>query len=172
MDETNLWKRKHLLYMSWEKLGRYLDDLHNQVIESGYEPTCIIGIHRGGLVPATFFSNRLNLPNYKLLRILRNLSNTRYSQRATPKFGWIAPDSLIKGELVLLVDDIAGDGGTLVLALEKLYQLEPAAIKTAVLVKNVHAQTEPDYSAVCVDDWVVFPWENRQIEKGQVREYL
>lgn len=161
-DENGpLWKREHLLSLSWQELGVCMESLREQILDSGFKPTCIVGICRGGLVLATCLSNVFDIRNFQVLGIARNLSNDRYSQRAPARFDWLSPERGLKGERVLIADDIAGDGGTLALACETLRGYEPEEIRTAVIVKNQGSKITPDYFAVSVDDWVVFPWEAR-----------
>lgn len=160
LQHSALWKREHLLQLTWEKLGSSLEDLRRQIIRSDFNPSSIVGICRGGLIPATFLSHAFGNPSFTVLSIVRNLNDEKYSERAAPKFGWMAPDSSrIRDQNVLVVDDIAGDGGTLTLAREILMEMKPAAIRTAVIVKNVNSRFPPDHFALEVDDWVVFPWE-------------
>lgn len=155
----DLWRRERFLVLGWEALGRCLEVLAAQIEASGFRPTAIVAISRGGMVPAVFLANAFGLRDVQVISILRNVSNEKYSERGEPRLRWMAPDTPLDGERVLLVDDIAGDGGTLDLALGLLAGRNAAAVRTAVVVKNQGSRLEPDYRAITVDDWIVFPWE-------------
>ncbi len=160
-QQPQLWKRQNLLVLDWAELGRSMERITQSIVDSGYKPTCVVGICRGGLPLATHISNVLGIPRFHVLSITRNLSNERYSQRGPPRFGWMAPEGSFEGERVLLADDIVGDGGTLAAAVSHMRSLNPLDVRTAVVVKNQKAQYQPDHVALTVDDWVVFPWEPR-----------
>src|SRR5262249_19053487 len=97
-----------------------------------------------------------------------NTSEKRYSDRKEPRLQWMAPEDSLEGKSVLLVDDIAGDGGTMAFALELVRSRRPAALRAAVVVRNANSPYHPDYHAIVVNDWIVFPWEPK-VEDGTAR---
>jgi hypoxanthine phosphoribosyltransferase len=154
-----LWARERLLHIDWETMGRLLTDLAEEIRGKGFRPDVVVGIARGGLPPAVALSNLLDIPEFAILGIPRNSSNSRYSDRAEPRYEYLAPERPLTGLRVLLVDDIMGDGGTMALAKELMRARGAAEIRTAVVVRNVNCASAPDHHAVSVDDWTVFPWE-------------
>lgn len=156
---TSLWARRRLLNISWDTMGRLLSCLAEEIRATGFSPDVVVGIARGGLPPAVALSNLLDIPEFRILGIPRNSSNSRYSEREAPRFDYLMPDRPIDGGRLLLVDDIMGDGGTMDLAVALMKERAAAEIRTSVVVRNVNCQREVDHYAVEVDDWVVFPWE-------------
>lgn len=165
----DIWKREKFVVLSWETAGACLDRIARQVDESGFRPTTIIGISRGGLVLATFLANAYGLRDLQVLSIVRNTSEEKYSARGAPVLQWMAPLTSLEGKDVILADDISGDGGTLRLALDLVRRRGPRSVRTAVIVKNENSQLAPDYHAIVVGDWLIFPWE-RPAPEGAAQE--
>lgn len=157
--EIELWKREKFLLLSWEALGQCMDRIKAKVESEGFVPTTIVGISRGGLVLAAYLANRYGLRDLQVMSIVRNTSEEKYSPRSAPVLKWMTPGESLEGKRVLVADDIAGDGGTLTFALDILRSRSPAEIRTAVVVKNENSRVQPDYHAIEVGDWIVFPWE-------------
>ena len=156
---VNLWKREKFMVLSWEVLGRCLDDLKRQIDGEGVRPTAIVAISRGGLVLGTYLGNIFGIRDVRVLSILRNTSDEKRSDRGEPQLRWMAPDTSLEGHTVILADDIAGDGGTLQFACELLAQRRPERLFTAVIIKNENTLFSPDFYAVEVGEWTIFPWE-------------
>ncbi|MEV5598772.1 phosphoribosyltransferase family protein [Streptomyces sp. NPDC052496] len=155
----SLWKRQRLLTMSWQTLGTLLTGLAEEIRAAGPLPDTVVGITRGGLTPAVALAHRLDVPEFRIMGIPRNSSNSRYSERGAAALEYVVPDTPLTGKRVLVVDDIMGDGGTMETAVGTLRALDAAEIRTAVLVRNQNCAGRPDHQGVEVDDWTVFPWE-------------
>lgn len=158
-DIGGLWRKARLRSITWQTVGAAFDILRNQIETSGFRPDAIAGICRGGLPLLTYLSNVWATGHVACMRITRNLQTAAYSERAPPRLDWIVPNAAFERKSVLLVDDIAGDGGTLTLARQVLFERGAREVRSAVLVKNRHCRVEPEYYVFSVDDWVVFPWE-------------
>lgn len=125
----------------------------------GWMPSYLIGIGRGGLVPAVFLSHACGLP----------MLSVDYSSRIEA----FAGDSLAKlaartlgGDRLLFVDDINDSGGTIgqLRATLAAHGAVVEAIRFATMIDNSRSAQRVDYSAETIDravtkDWFVFPWE-------------
>lgn len=156
---TPVWRRDRLLSLGWPELGKALTVLADAVYESGFRPTIIVGIARGGLPPAVTLSNLLGVEDFRILGIPRNSSNGRYSERGEAVLNYVVPQLPMTGANVLIVDDIMGDGGTMALAVSTVRDLGASEVRTAVVVRNVGSAGRPDHQVIETDDWTVFPWE-------------
>ena len=159
MSKNGLWKRKKLLLISWETVGVLLHDLAEEIRETGFQPDAVVGIARGGLPVAVTLSNLLDVPDFRILGIFRNASNSRYSDRRSAWFDYLTPTRPLAGRRILVVDDIMGDGGTMSLATDILREHGAGPVRSAVLACNVNSLQRPDHHCLEVDDWTVFPWE-------------
>ncbi len=147
------------LYISHE---RFLDDLHAiaRLVESdGWQPDFLIGIGRGGLVPAAYLSHRLGLP---LLTVDHSTGDPGFGDELLEKLA----AKFKAGARMLIVDDINDSGGTinyLRAAIEARID-DPARLRVAVLVHNVRSRALAEYHGSEIDRgsdkrWHVFPWE-------------
>jgi hypoxanthine phosphoribosyltransferase len=154
-----IWKREKFMILTWQVLGQCLEHLKRQIEEQNVRPSAIVAISRGGLVLGTYLGNAFGIRDLQIISIIRNTSDEKRSDRGAPQLRWMAPDASLQGHTVLLVDDITGDGGTLRFACQHLAERQPQRLLTAVIVKNENTRFLPDFHAVEVGEWTVFPWE-------------
>ncbi|HNN93526.1 MAG TPA: IMP dehydrogenase [Pseudomonadota bacterium] len=168
-----IWKKERLLRITWEVLGQLMDRMTAFVETLTPRPQVVVGIVRGGLCPAVQVSHALGTRECYLLDVVRNTqAEGRYSERGEPQLKWDLPAGVVAGKDVLLVDDIAGDGGTLRLTVRHLKDSGAASVRTAVLVRNQGCTLHVDFFGVGVDDWVVFPWERPAAQGSLYSENL
>jgi hypoxanthine phosphoribosyltransferase len=167
---TPRWEHRRLLLLNWPTFGDAAEDLARQVTLSGFRADVIMGIARGGLPLATVLGHLLS-GRVGTVGVSRNTSDERYPERGEAEICWMVPDSL-DGARVLLVDDIAGDGGTLRAVRERARRAGAAEVRAAVIVVNEGCMERPEYSVFSADDWVVFPWERPPGDHGGAIEPL
>ena len=144
--------------------------LSEQVRGSAWSPEYIVGIGRGGLVPAVYVSHALNVP---MLSIDHSSQVPDFADDLLLKVGKIAAS----GARVLLVDDINDSGGTLAHLRGVLARNDGIAdrVRLAVLVDNARSQVRVDYAVEAIDRlvdkrWFVFPWEAVMSQQRLVEE--
>ena len=115
--------------------------------------TAIVGITRGGLVPAAIVSRELNI------RVVDTISVKSYSHQSRGEAVVTkAPqaDLLGDGTGILIIDDLVDSGKTLELV-RKLY---PKAHFATVYAKPAgRAQVDTYITEVSQDTWIFFPWD-------------
>lgn len=125
----------------------------------GWRPDFLVGIGRGGLAPCTYLSHATHLP---MLSVDWSSDVEEFSDAL---IGKLAARTL-RGEKLLIVDDINDSGGTI----ERLRAALTAAgadlgqVRFGVLIDNQVSKARVDYRARTIDrtvtkDWFVFPWE-------------
>jgi hypoxanthine phosphoribosyltransferase len=142
-------------------------DLVGQVIakvqRSGFQPDVVLGVARGGLLLADGLSRALKVPMAVVVASSYQDSGGMVQGRLRVSASVASLDP-VRGK-VLLVDDLADSGKTLLALREHLEQtLEGLqALKTAVIWVKPHSVIEPDYSALHLknDVWIVQPFEIR-----------
>lgn len=127
-----------------------------------FVPDVIVGVARGGIVPAVHLSHKFNKP----LEIIR-WSTRDFEERDTYKWVDIAISS-IEGKKYLIVEDIIDSGKTMremFSSIKEYKQSDLTNIRTVALWYNI-SQTEfmPDYYTNPISRnndkrWVVFSWE-------------
>ena len=127
--------------------------------DAGWRADYLIGIGRGGLLPAVFLSHATGLATLScdLSSNVKDFADDVLVRLATRARA---------GERLLFVDDINDSGRTIGLLRDKLAAAgAPAAhIRFATLIDNVVSAQRVDYRARTIDrtttkDWYVFPWE-------------
>lgn len=143
--------------LSADRLQEGVDRLAGEIRENyAGEPLTIIGVLTGSLVLLADLIRRLDMP----LR-LGLVQASSYRGRATsPGSLVIRSDMLpnVEGRHLLVVDDIFDTGRTLLEVVAQLDELQPASIRTAVLLRKrgrTEVAIEPHFVAFEIPDQFV-----------------
>ena len=118
-------------------------------------PEAIVGLTRGGLVPAVRLSHMYNAKLYCLNISLRD------GKCSSAGFDW---KRLEKYKNIVIVDDINDSGNTLHAVLEQCYFREIHKPTIAALLSKETSKFDADVSGELINkekehEWIVFPWE-------------
>ena len=132
-----------------------MDRLAQQIKHSGEDYECIVGIARGGLVPATVLSHQLNIP---LLPLVWQTRETQIKQDLME-----VKRIIQQGGKILFVDDMIDSGQTFN-EIRRELDADCESTNTAVIFYNPDQPVKPDFFARILDRridqrWVVFWWE-------------
>lgn len=134
--------------------------LARKIRESAWSPEFVIGVGRGGLVPAVYISHQLDLP---MLSIDHSSRVPGFADELLAKIAAMSAD----GSRLLFVDDINDSGSTIRYIRELLVGNGCAAdnLRFAVLINNSGSGSQVDYWTDSIDRaedkrWFVFPWES------------
>jgi len=144
---------------TWNQIYDMLLDLANKIQGDGYKPDVIIGIARGGLVPARILSDFLETPELAIIQIEYYVSIAQTRQEPILKRSL---HTQITDKKALLVDDVSDTGKSLQLAKNHLQQQDAKEIKTATLYAKPQTITKPDYYEKQTSHWIVFPWDAKE----------
>ncbi len=143
----------------WEEIDRWVAEIGRRVRAAGRAPETIVGLSRGGWVPARLLCDQLGV------RRLLSLRAQHWGVTATRDGSAKLSEGLsgaVRGESVLVVDDITDTGESLALATEHLRAAGPARVESATLLHIGHSKFVPTYFAEEIPAtawvWVVFPW--------------
>lgn len=114
----------------------------------------IIGIGRGGLIPATLLSYKFNIPVFNY-----GIKSYTEKKKRGQIFEYQYPD-IDYGTTVILIDDLADSGKSFEYCLSELAPLN-LKITTAALYIKTNAKFIPDYfiKSYASKEWISFPWE-------------
>ena len=173
------------IYYSWNQIEGACLDLAKQINNSGWKPDYIVGITRGGSIPAVLLSQYLDVPCEMLKVSLRDGGEPESNLwMAEDAFGYHRTDLPEPGssnpELrknILIVDDINDSGATFNWIMKDWVSgclpNDPAwkdiwgnNVRFAVITDNLASNCERkiDYQTYEVnkaeeDCWLVYPWE-------------
>jgi len=146
--------------ISNETISEVVDYLATQLSKSGVKYDYVVGVGRGGLIPATMFAYKLHVP-------ILSYSLKSYDGQEQAKSGdecfyqTVEFDRLLGKDLnILVVDDICDSGNTFELI--KGIDKPNVNIETylAIFAKKSSISI-PDYIGLISEEniWLNFPWE-------------
>jgi hypothetical protein len=147
---------KEFLSPDLEEIFRLTAELAERILTEGVGVDVIVGIARGGLLPARLFSDFLGVEWIEIIRA--ELYTAPATRKERPRIVRRAPRS-IRDKRVLLVDDVADSGDTLIEAVKHLERLGASQVKVAVLYLKPWSRFKADFYAQETDAWIIFPWE-------------
>lgn len=178
--------RKH--YYSWQDVERMCTSIVLQMAKDNWRPDYVVGITRGGNVPATIISNMLNVRCEALKVSLRDSENGPESNlwMAEDAFGYVSTEEqetlksrwdISRRKKILVVDDINDTGATFnwikqdwpsgclpneQIAWDSVWKDN---VRFAVLTENLSSSFDSvryfahEVNKAEEDVWLVYPWE-------------
>jgi len=139
--------------ISWSEYNDLVSSIASKIGQR--EIDCIVGLTRGGLIPAVQLSHMYNAKLYTLNISLRD------GKCSSAGFDW---RRLQPYRNILVVDDINDSGKTLQTVYEQCYGREIMKPTFATLLEKTSSAFTVDYAGEIINkdkenDWIVFPWE-------------
>jgi uncharacterized protein len=177
------------LYVDDQQIREYVNKISYQMYKDNWRPDYIVGLTRGGLVPAVYMSHMLDIPMETLKVALRDGEGGESNcWMAEDAFGYISASKIPRPKdeptsdpslrkNILILDDINDTGATLDWIIEDWQGINLPNdtawddvwgnnVRFAVLFDNLSSEfsRKVDYSAVEInkseeDVWIVYPWE-------------
>jgi hypoxanthine phosphoribosyltransferase len=146
-------------YHSWADLGEEIFTLAKAILKSGKHFNRVVALAKGGLAFSRSMTDYLNV---KALSTMQIEFYTGVNETAKmPVITQNLPVS-IRGENVLLFDDVTDKGDTMKLALSYLQTQGAKDLTTATLICKPWSSVKPDFFARETKAWVIFPNESRE----------
>ena len=148
-----------LFYLPYESFLADVETLALKLEADEWKPDFLVGIGRGGLVPAAYLSHRLN---HAMLSVDISSGEAGFAAELLVKLAAKIGD----GRRILIVDDI-NDSGSTIATLRAGIEAHIGCgdqLRFAVLIDNIRSRARVEYSAGVIDRaedkrWFVFPWE-------------
>ncbi len=171
--------KKH--YYSWQDIEKMCVSIVNQMYADNWRPDYIVGITRGGNIPATIISNMTGISCEALKVSLRD------DNRESESNLWMAENAVGYGDgqckpkmrkQILIVDDINDTGATFNWIMkdwqssclpnsEAWEDVWNDNVRFATLTDNLASEFTENCAYTChevnkseEDVWLVYPWEN------------
>jgi len=158
---------------TWDEIYSMLLNMAERIRLDTFAPDVIVGVSRGGWLPARVLSDLLDNPNLANVRaeFYVGVAETRGEPTLTQ------PVSMpVASKRVLIVDEITDTGKSLKVVKEHVKKQGAAEIKIATVYYKPWGIGKPDYYEKETNRWIVFPWEIKETirkisekckEKGQ-----
>ena len=144
---------------TWNQVYRMLLNQAEKILSDGFKPDVIVGVARGGLVPARILSDLLE--NHSLATVRVESCQTNDGDRMKPVLMQTLTMS-VAGKRILIVDDVADTGQSLTMIKEHVLQYEVAETKLATLYHKPWSSIKPDYYEKETERWIIFPWDMKE----------
>lgn len=129
-----------------------------KIREMGFKPDIIVGLARGGWIPARLICDFLLVSDLVSLSVTHWGLPAEIGQEEAQLEHPFEID--LKGKKVLIVDDITDTGESLELAYDVVTQKDPAEVKSATMQYITSSKVEPDFYSERVEEWYwfLYPW--------------
>ena len=145
--------------VSWSEIEEWTTDVSKKMANAGFKPDVVIGLTRGGWVPARLLCDIMNIKDLYAVKTehwgvtATRDGNAKLAQKLSGD---------VKGRRVLIMDDITDTGKSLSLAMEHVRSFKPKSLRSGTLLHVTHSLIEPNYYSVEVPaenwTWFIFPW--------------
>ena len=154
---------------SWDQLYGLLLNLSEAVRKSGFEADLMVGVSRGGWIPARIMSDLLENPNLANVtaEFYVGVAETRQEPSITQPVS-----ASVDGKKVLVVDDLADTGKSLKIVNAHLKNQGASEVRIATIYYKPWSITAPDYYEKETRRWIVFPWEQKETVKKIVEKFI
>jgi hypoxanthine phosphoribosyltransferase len=157
-------------YYEYLHIHDMVNNIASQMYRDNWRPDYIVGLTRGGLIPAVIMSNTFHIPMETLKVSLRDSDTGPESNL------WMAEDAF-NGKNILILDDINDTGATLDWIIDDWQSgclpndpnwstVWGNNVRIAVLIDNLSSDFSRcvNYCAKTINkaednSWIVFPWE-------------
>ena len=153
---------------AWNKIYDMLLSQAKKIRQSGFKPDVIVGVTRGGWVPARVLSDFLGITDLVTVRVEFYLGVAETKNEPVLTQGVSA---VVEGKKALLVDDVADTGKSLQLAREHVLQQGATEVRIATVYRKPWSVIKPDYYETETSCWVVFPWETKETIRKIVEKH-
>ena len=153
-------------WLSWLEFEKIIQQTVKEIHQAKIKYDVIMGISRGGLVPAVVLSHRLAVKNFQIAKIVSYKSDEVSSGKVKPKIDYLDYKKLKSGQRILIADDIADTGETLAVMMQQLKRHSKAKFDIFVVTKSAKLRLPPNLKLKFIGkiskQWVVFPWEEKR----------
>jgi len=146
-----------LLKIDWSRFDELVTEVAESV-RSEYEVDVVVGVGKGGLVPAAIVARKLGVEEFYSVTV------RFYDEGRPPKQVLDRPRITrqnvgdLSSKRVLVVDDFSRSGLTLDIVKKLLLDKGAEEVRTAVVVLREDARAVPDYYGLKFNGCVIFPW--------------
>jgi len=139
-----------------EEIYDYIVELAYKIKSSKINYDVIIGVARGGIIPARIIGDLLLIKDIRIIHAKYYEKPYQTLEKPVIEMNNI---SNIEKKKILLVDDVADTGDTISEVIHYLIEKGAELVDTAVIYIKPWNKAGIKYYVKLTDAWIVFPWE-------------
>lgn len=142
--------------LTWEDFGEAIRELASMIVASGRQYDLVLGLARGGLIPAGALAYALNIKPCASMNVelYTDIEETLPEPIVLPP---LISASDLAAKRVLVVDDVADSGRSLKFVMEMLERWGVDA-DSAMILEKPRSVYKPTFAWKLVEGWIDFPW--------------
>ncbi len=143
-------------YISEQQMEKGILEIVSSMYADNWRPEYIVGVTRGGLIPAVKMSHYTGIKMHTLDVRLRDGNTQEHN-------AWMSDDASA-GKKILVLDDINDTGETFQWIHNDWNVTHESNVKFAAIIDNVPSKFDVDYTSIEINKaedpaWIVFPFE-------------
>ncbi len=143
---------------SWDDIEEMISRIAEEVERRGFRPDIILGVSRGGIIPALLLSDKLRVPvdiiGVRFYKGVRDVGERPHIIQDITQ--------TLRGRRVLIVDDVSDTGHTLKLVKRYVEERGAREVMVCTLHYKPWAVYRPDYYVEETEAWIIYPWEVKE----------
>ncbi len=152
----------------WNEIYDGCIELADQIKKSGFNPEIIVGVARGGWIPARILSDLLGNTYVASMKVefYKGVAETAVKPVVSQQVS-----TSVAGKRVLVVDDVADTGESLMTVRQNLLGRGASEVKIATLHYKPKSIVRPDFYARETSAWIVYPHERYEFVENRVAKF-
>ena len=146
------------IYLTWQEVEALISSVMAALRRQEYD--ALLAITRGGIIPGGMIAERLGIS--KVLVASVDFYSDENLALDWPVFMQFPVDNLLRGQHVLVVDDL-WDRGKELTAVKERVELAGGTVTTFAMHykphRSIFPDSAPDVYTATTEDWIIYPWE-------------
>lgn len=141
------------MILDWPAYLEAIKRVFEQISRKNEKFDAVVGLSRGGLIPAVMFSHAFNIP-----MIIFNPHSLHVNGIPRIPINLDISPAIVRR--ILIIDDISDSGKTLNKSI-KFFKNCGFMVKTATVYTNEKTRCMPNFTLCTINNWVTFPYEEK-----------
>jgi len=141
------------LLLTWENIDKYIHNIIPKI--KNLKIDVLIGISRGGLIPLTLISEKLENKNVQFVSVSSYIGEKKSCVKIN-NHSWKENDLINKN--ILVIDDVSDTGDTLISLSSFLRNFKPKKVFYYTIFIKPHTKFIPDFYSDKTNKWIIYPW--------------